>query len=126
MRYDPARGPDLEEWLAAAEGERLQAVQDYHERAGIRLPRVRAHAVFHVAAENQLAEGYPGAVRALARLTAGGVDRHQAIHAIGSVLLRHMQAMMKGRAVSFDEQAYARELEALDAGRWRPDSPGSA
>lgn len=123
MRYDPIRGPDVEEWLAAAEGERLLAVQAYHEEAGITLPRVRAHAVFHAAAENQLAEGYPGAVRALVRLTAGGVDRHEAIHAIGSVLLHHMHDLMKGRAASFDEAAYTRDLDALDPERWRSDHP---
>jgi hypothetical protein len=39
-----------------------------------------------VIVENQIAEGYEPTVRAIVRLTAGGLDRHEAVHAIGSII----------------------------------------
>jgi hypothetical protein len=122
MRYDPRSGPEAAEWLAADDAERMLAVQAHHERAGIALPNTRAHAVFHVAVENQLAEGYESTVRTLARLTGEGADRHEAIHAIGSVLLQHMHEMLRGAAASFDDAAYSRDLDAIDIRAWRTSS----
>jgi hypothetical protein len=49
---------------------------------------IRAHAANHVIVENQLAMGDATVVPAtLARLMQEGLDRHDAIHAIGSVLV---------------------------------------
>jgi hypothetical protein len=62
---------------------------EYHRRN--RLPMgqsVKLHRVAHVVVENQVALGDPPAVReALARLMGEGLDRHNALHAVGSVVM---------------------------------------
>ena len=87
MRYDPLRTPDAEQWLDLDEMERMDLVADYHRRARIKLPNPRLHATLHVIVENQilLADETPVAAT-LERLLAEGLDRHDAIHAIASVL----------------------------------------
>ncbi len=112
MRYDPTAGPDPGEWKGSDEAERLRAVRVQHAGAEVDLPDVRLHAALHVVVENQLAEGYEAAVRALRRLTSQGLDRHEAVHAIGSVVARQMHALLKGGAAGFDAEAYARDLDA--------------
>lgn len=53
------------------------------------------HALAHVIVENQLAEDLPEARRALERLLGEGLDRHDAIHAIASVLMGHFWNLLK-------------------------------
>lgn len=84
--YDPDVAPDPEEWLARREGDRLDSIVEYHQAAGIKLPSVRAHAALHVVIENQLAEGLAPVVAAYERLLGGGHGRHDAIHALGTVV----------------------------------------
>ena len=87
-RYDPLKAPDPKEWLSLDEQERIDLVQDYHRRARVELPNATGHAIAHVIVENQIALGDELAVeRTLNRLVAEGLDRHDAIHAIGSVLV---------------------------------------
>lgn len=85
--YDPDEAPDPREWLDIDEGERIGLIVDYHRRAGDVLQNARLHAAIHVVVENQLALGDPPIVReTLQRLQAEGLDRHNAIHAIGSAV----------------------------------------
>ena len=87
MRYDPMRSPICGEWTALDEGEQIAFVSDYHCRSRIKVPNLRVHAAMHVAVENQVLMGDATPVAdALERLTAEGLDRHEAIHAIASVL----------------------------------------
>jgi hypothetical protein len=119
--YDPLVAPDPDEWLALEEEERIEMVLDFHRRARIRLPRARVHAVFHTVVENQIAEGDALPVRrTLERLMDEGLDRHDAIHAIGAVLIGHMNDLMKAGEVQGDPNlAYYAELERLTAEEWR-------
>jgi len=89
-RYDPEKTPPAEEWLALEEEERQSLIEQHHRKARIRLPNVRMHAMFHMIVENQLAMEEPPVVRALHRLRNGGLTRHDAIHAIASVLAEFM------------------------------------
>ena len=83
-QYDPLKAPDPKEWLAVGEQERMDLAQDYHRRARIRLPNAKLHANMHAIVENQIALGdETPARRVLQRLMDEGLDRHQAIHAIG-------------------------------------------
>jgi len=83
-RYDPLKAPDPEEWLELDEQERIDLAQDYHRRARIKLPSALLHANMHAIVENQIALGdETPARRVLQRLMNEGLDRHQAIHAIG-------------------------------------------
>jgi hypothetical protein len=54
-------------------------------------------------------------------MLAEGLDRHDAIHAVGSVMARHMFDIVK-HGQSFDEAAYAKDLDALSAEQWRAES----
>jgi hypothetical protein len=121
MHYDPDKPVDAAEWLALDEGEQQLVVERYHKRARIRLPSRRVHAIIHAAIETQVAEGHAAASRALERMLAEGLDRHDAVHAVGSVMAKHMFDIMK-HGQSFDEKAYATDLDALSAERWRAES----
>ena len=124
MRYDPHVAPDAEEWLQSDEDERLLAVLAYHERAVVELPDATVHAVFHVVIENQIASGEEAVVRAMARLQGKGEDleRHEAIHAIGSVLAHHLWSLQRTPSETVDadvHRTYLRNVERLTAEGWR-------
>jgi len=119
--YDADRTPDPEAWRDADEGARLAAVEAHH-RARIgphpetREPRV--HAAIHVVVESQLASGEPPqARRALERLVRGGLSRHEAVHAIASLVASAAQSALSG--ARFDAAAYGRALDALTPESWR-------
>ena len=121
-RYNPDQAPNPLEWLALDELLRISAVENYHRRAGIRLPKAKIHAVFHVIIENQLAEGIEPIVRAMARLAAEGLSRHEALHAIGSVLAEHINDLFHGKADEANAQAvYEAAVDRLTAKAWRGD-----
>jgi hypothetical protein len=119
--YDPLVAPDPAEWLALDEQERIDMVVDFHRRARIKLPNAKVHAVLHSVVENQVAEGDALPVRrTLERLTAEGLDRHDAVHAIGGVLIGHMRDLMAAGRVEGDPNLpYYAELERLTADKWR-------
>jgi hypothetical protein len=79
------------------------------------------HAVFHVIAENQIAMGDEIQVRrTLVRLMEEGLDRHEAIHAIGSALAEHMYDLFHGAVAQPDPtQPYYAALDRLTAEEWR-------
>lgn len=118
--YDADEDGHLEEWLDIDEGERIALVADYHRRK--RLPvgeTARGHATIHVVVENQLAMGAPAETRAtLSRLRAAGVSRHEAVHAIGSVIAEHMHALLQGKG-KHDPARFDADLRALKARDWK-------
>ena len=118
MKYDPRLAPDPATWLAADEGERLRAIEACHRIAGVKLSNLPLHAAMHGVVENQLAMGDNAVCATLARLMAEGLDRHEALHAISSVLAHHILAAMRDER---DQPAvdYAAELETLSAKTWR-------
>lgn len=119
--YDPHAPPDPAAWLALDEGARIRQVEKYHQKSGIRLPNVRAHATFHAIVENQIAEGLPAVVRAMARLTAQGLSRHDAVHAICWVLAQHLHGRMNTATPDEPDAAnarYAAEVDRLNAQDW--------
>jgi hypothetical protein len=120
--YDPYHPPDPKEWNELDEQERIQVVEQYHRRARIPLPNAKAHAVFHAVVETQIALGDELPVRrTLQRLMSEGLDRHDAIHAIGSILAQHMFDMVSTpEAISKADpnDAYYAALERLTAEDW--------
>jgi uncharacterized protein YoaH (UPF0181 family) len=119
-RYDPLKAPDAAEWVALDEAERLELVIDYHKRARVDLPNLPVHASMHVAVENQVALGDETPVREKVRqLVAQGLNRHDAIHAVASVLIKYLYGAMTGEA-SEDEpnQRYYSALKRLNARKW--------
>ena len=123
MHYDPAHEPLREHWTALDEAERIALVTEYHRRASIKLPNLRAHAALHVVIENQALMGDETHVAAtLVRLMHEGLDRHDAVHAVASVLSGVLFDQIKGRGADGINAAYFRELAQLTAGKWLSQS----
>jgi hypothetical protein len=122
--YDADQPIDPEEWTALDEAERSYLVERFHRKRRIRLPNSRLHAAIHVVVENQVAIGSEIPVQSvLARLMGEGLSRHDAIHAIGSVLAGHMFDLMKGTAEGQDvNAAYYQRLKELTAKDWLESS----
>ena len=122
-RYDPEIPPDPEKWLELDEQERLMLVENHHRDARIKMPQRarRLHAVIHTVVENQLAADDQDIVRdALLRLMEEGLTRHDAVHAIGSVLASHIYQVVKEEDTpTADHAAYYDALKALTAEKWR-------
>jgi hypothetical protein len=120
-RYDPLKAPDPEEWLALDEQERIDLVRDYHRRARIQLPDATLHAVVHAIVENQIALGDQLSVRRTTqRLMDEGLDRHDAIHAVGSVLSEFIFDILTAPKLhAVPNAAYFVALEHLTAEGWR-------
>jgi len=96
--YDPLKPPEPGAWQSLDEQERLDLVEEFHRRARVRLPNAKVHAVLHVIVENQIALGDEVPVkRTVERLMSEGLDRHDSIHAVGSVLIGHLNDLL-GRA----------------------------
>jgi len=121
-RYDPEMAPDASDWLALDEDERLILVEEYHRDARIALPKAarRLHATIHVVVENQVALDDEPVVRALARLRKEGLSRHDAVHAIGSIVAEQIYDLLKLKdAPDAARIRYYAAIERLTAAGWR-------
>ena len=109
------------DWLETDEGERIELVSAYHRRQKIKLPNSQLHAVIHVVVENQLALGEEAVVNTLSRLQGEGLSRHDAIHALGSVLAENLYELMQEEDASTGApyQRYLERLQRLTAKNWR-------
>jgi hypothetical protein len=123
-RYEAAVAPEAGAWLGRDEQQRIGAVERFHRNVQVHPPmdNARLHALVHVVVENQLALGDPReTVAAMERLRAAGLSRHEALHAVGTVVFEELsQLTHKGRG--FDRDAMNAALAALAPGR----HPGSA
>jgi len=126
-RYDPFVEPQPDQWLALDEEERIDVVLEYHRHAGIHLPREKLHAVIHAIVENQIADAELPVRRTAQRLMSEGLDRHEAVHAIGSVLAGLLNDLMDEtksgcgvdtRSDHDPNEDYFAELDALPAEGW--------
>ena len=118
-KYNPNRSPNSAWWSALDEGDQIDFVQEHHRRAGIELPNMRLHAVTHVVVENQVLLGDETPVATtLERLTREGLSRHDAIHAIGSVLAPVMVGAIQGEIRSDPNIVYYQALRELTADSW--------
>jgi hypothetical protein len=116
--YDPEQAPDPERWLAQDEMELMEMVQGYHRREQIPLPNARVHAGYHVMVENQVALGDRTPVRdAVVRLMGEGMSRHDALHAVGAVLAKHMHRATETR-IPVSREAYYADIRALTKEQW--------
>src|ERR671926_295933 len=97
QRYDPELPPTPQAWLELDEDTKLLLVEQYHRDARIRLPksRRRVHASIHAIVENQLALNDEPVERALNRLVRKALTRHDALHAIGSLVSKQIYDILK-------------------------------
>jgi hypothetical protein len=120
--YDPDKAPNPGEWLAIDEHERIRLAQNYHTAARINERNPKAHAVFHATVENQIAQGYGPSVRAVERLQREGLTRHEAIHAIASVVAEisyqsiHTEGDTSGAEM---QRTLNAKIESLSAATWK-------
>ncbi|HEV8534007.1 MAG TPA: DUF1841 family protein, partial [Methylomirabilota bacterium] len=114
----PEVAPDPVEWLATTEANRLAAVRRFHQSAKHDTGSPQLHAAIHVVVETQLAERHPAATDAMNRLMADGLRRHEALHAIGSVVAAEIFDIVKSKRIH-NPEAYSRELQHLTAAAWR-------
>jgi hypothetical protein len=94
----------------------------HHKATRIKLPNIIAHACFHAIVENQIAEGLESVVRAMARLMNEGLSRHDALHAIGSVLVGHFHEALNTKDKDFGRTAHGRynaSVERLTSDVWK-------
>lgn len=120
--YDPQHAPDPTQWRALDEDTRIALVRAWHEadEAGARPDSPSAHTAMHVVVENQLAADHAPTVQAMARLRSGGLSRHDAIHAIGSVLIAQIWRALRDQDHAAEIMAACDErLAQLDAASWR-------
>lgn len=118
MRYDPEVAPDPSRWQALGEDERTMLAEAYHRRAGIEVPNMALHATMHAIVENQVAMGDESPTRrAIERLMDEGLVRHDAVHAVASVLVAHLADA--SRAGGPNKEAYNEAVERLTAETWR-------
>jgi hypothetical protein len=119
--YDPEVPPNAAEWLALDEGERIQLAEAHHRAARVQLPNLKAHAAFHAIVENQIAVGLEPVIRAMERLNKEGLSRHDALHAIGSVLAEHLTDAMNENEeddANTGQARYNAAVERLSAKEW--------
>jgi len=119
--YDPDTSLNATDWLETDEGERIELVSSYHRRKKSRLPNAQLHSVIHVVVENQLALEEAIVVETLARLQAEGLSRHDALHAIGSVLAADLYELMQDSSEATGDayRRYLERLQQLTAEKWR-------
>jgi hypothetical protein len=120
--YNPGCAPEPESWLELDEQERIALVETYHRVARIKLPNVTAHAALHAIVENQIALNLEPVVRAMDRLGKEGLTRHDAVHAIGSIVAEHLFDIL--RTDQNDDAATSRAryyvaVKRLTAESWR-------
>ena len=121
MHYDPEQPMADHAWLSLQEEERISLVEEYHKKKGSHLPHLRMHAALQAVIETQAAENIPAVRDTLGRLIAEGLVRHEALHAIASVLVTHMYRLAQGEnMVEHPEQneVFYRELQKLSAEQW--------
>lgn len=111
--------PDPEWWDVLDDDERISVVMEHHLEAGKELPNEYSHGLLHVVVENQIALGEETPVEAvLRRLVDENLDRHDAVHAIASILINHMHELMHGEDAALDNDDYYAELKKLTAEKW--------
>ncbi len=118
--YDPLNAPDPDEWQSMDEDECINLVIEHHRRGSVELPNEQLHAAIHVIVENQIALGDEIPTQAtMERLIREGLDRHDAIHAVGSVLVNSMHELLgEDNAAPSANEWLCGELNNLKAAEW--------
>ncbi len=119
--YDPEVAPDSETWQSLDEDERIMQIEAYHRHADFPTEHPEIHAAFHLVVENQVALGDETPTRrTVERLMGEGLTRHEAIHAVGTVLSDEIVSVMRGEsAAEPSEETFNSALEQLTAESWR-------
>ena len=117
--YNPFDPPNPAEWLAIDESERFVLVGECVRDNEPGIEGEMSHVSIHVLVENQIALGDETPVKAVhARLMREGLNRHDAIHAVGTAFMEMMWEN-KGLPDHGALEDYFKRVEALTAEKWR-------
>ena len=124
QHYNPMKAPNRRSWLSMDEGERVELIRQYHEENGDYGESLNAHAAIHCAVETQIAMETPVVCEALVRLLDQGLHRHEAIHAIATVLAEHIHDLLgqKEDAEVDPNEKYYERLSQFNADDWYSDA----
>ena len=118
-KYNPLKDPDPKTWLEMNEAERVVLIEEYHKRTKVNLPNHLLHASIHTVVENQIAMGDELPVEgALKRLMSEGLDRHEAIHAIGAVVSEQMFLLLKDKETAPSNEDLLNRIRNLTREEW--------
>ena len=119
-KYNPDKPVDPEDWSALDEAIQIELVHDFHSELDLEMTgeALRVHSSIHVIVENQLAMGVDLIAETIAKLTRQGLNRHDAIHAIGAIISEDIFDVIKGNVAEFSPIKYRRKLEKITAKRW--------
>jgi hypothetical protein len=117
-KYKASQAPDPKEWLSLDEYNRLELVVEFVNEFETHIEDTakRIHAGLHVIVENQLAMESAPTPETYSRLRKQGLNRHEAIHAIGAVISEDMFEIMQGNR---QELKYQDRLRKLTAKKWK-------
>ncbi len=117
--YDPSKTPNPDVWLEMDEQKRIGLIAAFHQEARVALPNPTIHAAMHAIIENQLAEGLEVPCQALSRLMQEGLERHDAVHAMASVVADHLFDLLNvGSPDGSENERYYETLRRLTAAKW--------
>jgi len=119
--YDPLFAPDPDQWQNIDENVRIDLVRQFHRDAEQELPEgaESIHSVIHVVVENQIAMKLSPVPETIDKLIHQGLDRHEAVHAVGAVLSGDIFELLGKSEDTWKAQQYRSRLEKLTAKRWR-------
>jgi hypothetical protein len=122
--YDPETSPDPALWLATDELELEDVIMQYCMANEADLPDVYMHAHFHMTVENQVAMGDEIPVAGeFRRLMADGLSRHEAVHAVGWVLSKHMFGIVRNKEKGTDlDLKYYEKLKNFTVAQWHEEA----
>lgn len=113
--YHPLIEPNKDEWLESSEYDRIDAVRKYHENSDEdefeEGNALSIHSMLHVIVENQLAMGIELNPETIEKLTQQGLDRHEAIYAIGAIISDDIFYIVRGDKTEFSPTEYQKKLE---------------
>lgn len=117
--YNPLIPPDPEVWLSMDEVDRLHLVMEYHGITDTDLPNEKLHTTIQTIVENQVAMREETPVAAtLKRLQHDGLNRHEAIHAVGRVFLYILWEFRQSRGRKPSTERYYGILSRLTVEGW--------
>jgi hypothetical protein len=118
--YDPNVAPDRFEWIDTDESEQMQRIMEFHESRGDYGESLEGHVALHMAIETQIATDTPQVEATLGRLMMQGLTRHDAIHAIGSVLAESIQEALESKESGAENANanYYEKLSRFNASDW--------
>ncbi len=125
LKYDANVAPEPARWQTLDERRAQWLVRQYHASPRCEHPRAQSpvlHATIHVVVENQVAVGdETPAAATLERLMREALSRHDAIHAIGSVLAGHVYRLLNSNQPESEAgtEQYDDEIRRLTAAAWQ-------